>query len=83
MPSGIKVNTQSLVSIVIGGIAFETPADVGSGRRPTPNAEFTLFANRDEAMKNSGPGRDEIHDGVQGVGARTAPGAPRRLPRHR
>ena len=50
--NGLKLNTQSLVSIMLGGIAFQTLDDQG----PTPpldqNAAFTLFANRDEAMKH-------------------------------
>jgi paraquat-inducible protein B len=49
--SGLTVQTQSLLSILIGGIAFETPAD-GQG---LPAAEagsvFTLFDDRAAAFK--------------------------------
>ena len=49
--NGVSVHTESLVSILIGGIAFETPA-IGPVLPPAePNAVFTLFDNRDEAMK--------------------------------
>ncbi len=50
--SGIKVDTQSLVSIVIGGLAFETPA--GSEVLPPagPDLPFELFNSREEALKN-------------------------------
>jgi len=48
--NGLKVNTQSLVSILVGGIAFQTLDDQDSA--PDANSVFTLFANRDEAMKN-------------------------------
>ena len=50
--SGMKVNTESFVSILVGGIAFETLNDTGSAPPPEPNAEFTLFASRGDAMKN-------------------------------
>jgi paraquat-inducible protein B len=55
--SGIKLNTGSLVSILIGGIAFETP-DTGTPDTRTsasdepPAKEFVLFSDRDQAMKN-------------------------------
>lgn len=49
--SGVKVNTESIVSILIGGLAFETP----SGSEALPEAEenmlFPLFPNRAEALK--------------------------------
>jgi paraquat-inducible protein B len=48
----MKVNTESLVSILVGGIAFETLAEKGGAPPPDPNAAFTLFANRDDAMKH-------------------------------
>jgi paraquat-inducible protein B len=50
--SGIKINTQSVVSILIGGLAFETPANSAVVPPAEPNAVFELFANRDGAMKN-------------------------------
>jgi len=48
--NGLKLNTQSLVSIMVGGIAFQTLDDEGAA--PDSNSTFTLFANHDEAMKN-------------------------------
>jgi paraquat-inducible protein B len=48
--NGLKMQTQSLVSIMVGGIAFQTLDDRGAV--PDPNSIFNLFANRDEAMKN-------------------------------
>jgi paraquat-inducible protein B len=49
--TGIKVDTQSLASILIGGVAFATPP--GSGKEPPAeeNREFFLGLNRAEAMK--------------------------------
>jgi paraquat-inducible protein B len=49
--NGLSVQTQSLLSILIGGVAFETPA---SGRvLPTADANsvFTLFVNRAQAFE--------------------------------
>lgn len=49
--SGVKVDTQSLASILIGGVAFANPP----GSRPMPpveeNHEFMLAETRAEAMK--------------------------------
>jgi paraquat-inducible protein B len=45
---GIKVDTQSLVSILVGGIAFEEPA--GSPQEPAAaETQFPLYANRADA----------------------------------
>jgi paraquat-inducible protein B len=48
---GLKVDTQSVVSILLGGIAFQTPGEGGEASPSSPNTAFTLFANREEAMK--------------------------------
>ncbi len=53
---GMKLDTQSLVSILVGGIAFQTLNQEGEAPPTGPNSAFTLFANREEAMKN----RDSI-----------------------
>jgi paraquat-inducible protein B len=48
--SGVKLQTESLVTLLVGGIAFETPPDV----LPQPVAaktQFALFDNRNAAMK--------------------------------
>jgi paraquat-inducible protein B len=53
--SGIKVNTQSLVAILIGGLAFQTPDEPVAVQTEQPEAavrtEFPLFRDRGEAMK--------------------------------
>jgi paraquat-inducible protein B len=49
--NGITVRTESLVSIVIGGIAFETPATGPVLPPAEPNTVFKLFSVRTEAMK--------------------------------
>jgi len=49
--SGLNVETQSLLSILIGGIAFETPATGPALRPAEPDTVFTLFKDRVEAFK--------------------------------
>ncbi|HTR09272.1 MAG TPA: MlaD family protein [Paraburkholderia sp.] len=49
--NGIQVNTQSLVSIMIGGIAFESPPGTVDEAVAASGSTFTLFTDRAEAMK--------------------------------
>lgn len=42
---GVSVDTESLVSILVGGIAFDTPERDG-GERAAEDAEFPLYENR-------------------------------------
>jgi paraquat-inducible protein B len=49
---GLKFELESFVSILLGGIAFETPAENGTFVRAAANTAFQIFANRTEAMKN-------------------------------
>lgn len=57
--SGLSVQTQSLLSILIGGIAFETPAADPVLPPADENTRFTLFTDRSEAFKL--PPRDPQH----------------------
>lgn len=45
--TGIKLATESLASIVTGGIAFESPPHSHSGTAATNNAVFELYASKD------------------------------------
>ncbi len=49
--TGVKVNSQSLVTILLGGISFLSPEDPDNAQPAHPDTTFTLFADRDEAMK--------------------------------
>ncbi|RKE39457.1 paraquat-inducible protein B [Paraburkholderia sp. BL23I1N1] len=49
--TGVKVNTQSLVSIVIGGLAFETPSEEAAQSQAAAGTTFALFHDRADAMK--------------------------------
>jgi len=47
---GIRLDTQSLLSILIGGVAFDTPPTLGEAGAPAAEDQyFPLYANRDEA----------------------------------
>lgn len=51
--SGVEVQMQSVVSLLLGGIAFETPDDNGRVlTAATTETPFKLYPNRAEAMKN-------------------------------
>jgi paraquat-inducible protein B len=50
--TGIKIETQSVVSIVLGGIAFETPATAEVLPAAEQSTAFDLFENRTAAMKH-------------------------------
>jgi paraquat-inducible protein B len=50
--SGIKINTESMVSILLGGIAFQTPEEF-EAPSARPNSVFPLFQTRDEALKHA------------------------------
>jgi paraquat-inducible protein B len=56
--NGVRINTQSLVSIVIGGIAFESPMDSAAQTVAAADTQFTLFPDRADALKR----RDTIVD---------------------
>ncbi|WP_241975163.1 MlaD family protein [Paraburkholderia sp. BL17N1] len=49
--TGVKVNTESLVSILIGGLAFENPPDTTNRIEADPKRQFQLFGGRADAMK--------------------------------
>ena len=51
--SGVKINTESIVSILLGGIAFQTPQDRIDAPPASPNSVFSLFPTRDDALKHA------------------------------
>jgi paraquat-inducible protein B len=69
--TGIKVDTQSITSILIGGIAFETPPGLPSVQSAEENHLFTLAANRSRAMKVpdavATPAVLYFHDSLRGL----------------
>ncbi|MBC8018244.1 MAG: MCE family protein [Verrucomicrobia bacterium] len=51
--SGVKINTESMVSILLGGIAFQTPQDRLDAPTARPNSVFPLYPTRDDALKHA------------------------------
>ena len=45
--SGIKMDTQSLVSILLGGVAFDLPEHAQRGEQAEENKDFLLYENRE------------------------------------
>lgn len=73
--AGLKVRTQSLVTVLLGGIAFQSPEDV-SGPVAQENAAFTLAGDEVAAMKEpDGPSQSLLlyfNQSLRGL----SPGAP-------
>jgi len=51
--SGIKVNTESFVTMMIGGIAFETPMDSGPRSAAKEDHIFRLYDSRQESYERT------------------------------
>lgn len=49
--NGVKINTESLVSILLGGVAFENIGDTEQLAQAPENTAFRAFSNQDEALK--------------------------------
>jgi paraquat-inducible protein B len=48
--SGLTLNTQTLASVLAGGLAFETPAGAGPARPAPADSLFTLYDDRAAAL---------------------------------
>jgi paraquat-inducible protein B len=74
--SGLKVQTQSALSILIGGVAFETPATAPLEPPAEANSVFTLYADRTQAFEPAAQNPQTyvliFKDSVRGL----EPGAP-------
>jgi paraquat-inducible protein B len=49
--SGVSVQTQSVMSMLVGGLAFETPATATEAQSAAPETVFTLYNNRADAYR--------------------------------
>jgi len=49
--SGIKLNTASLTSIIVGGISFQAPEETATGAPAAADASFTLYEDKASALK--------------------------------
>jgi paraquat-inducible protein B len=48
---GVDIQTESLIAVLAGGLAFDAPDDAVAALPAAPNAVFTLFRDRAAAMK--------------------------------
>jgi paraquat-inducible protein B len=73
--SGLSVNTQTLASVLAGGLAFDLPPDTPRGDPAPENTVFTLFGDRRAALApadgNAVPIRMVFDQSIRGL----APGA--------
>jgi paraquat-inducible protein B len=49
--SGVTLNTESLTSIIVGGISFQAPEEARATEPAKADADFTLFENKANALK--------------------------------
>lgn len=49
--NGVHVSTESLVTVMMGGIAFETPKKLGEAEPVAKDYEFALFKNREASLR--------------------------------
>ena len=57
---GIQLDTQSLASVLMGGIAFETPRGTGPDAPAPEGAEFWLYSDRRAALPETGNPADNL-----------------------
>jgi paraquat-inducible protein B len=50
---GIRVNTESFVTIMIGGIAFDTPVNLESGAQAEEGDKFHLYESREQIFEKT------------------------------
>jgi paraquat-inducible protein B len=53
--NGVEIRTESLVSVLVGGVAFDVPDFVTRGEPAAANTEFTLYPSREVAMTQPDP----------------------------
>jgi paraquat-inducible protein B len=50
---GLKLNTESLASIMMGGVAFDTPTSLEAGRPAEPDHLFRLYETRESIFERT------------------------------
>ncbi len=50
---GVRLRTESLLAVVVGGISYETPADAATRPPASPGASFTLFDSQAAALRRA------------------------------
>jgi len=68
---GIRVDTESFVTLMIGGIAFDTPANMEPGEPAEENDVFDLYKNRDSISETTYAHKEkwllQFDSGVRGL----------------
>ncbi len=69
--SGMRVETESVVSLMVGGVGFGEPEDAPPSPGAESNSEFPLFSDRDTAFAKGYSKRSRwilhFHDSVRGL----------------
>jgi paraquat-inducible protein B len=63
-PSGVQLDTQSLASVLTGGIAFSNPEGAAPAPPAAPGATFRLFSGQRAAWPSAGGGPDDLAGAV-------------------
>lgn len=58
---GLKLSTESVVSVLFGGIAFQTPAESSTAALAPENAKFTLYSDRGKALRLPDTAEETYH----------------------
>ena len=74
--NGLKLRTESLVTIIEGGIAFDTPLEASAGAPSSEGAEFRLFASYESIREGEFTERVPFLLHFAGSVAGLEPGAP-------
>ena len=52
---GLDVRTESMVALLVGGVAFDNPPELGQTEPAGPNTTFTLYRDRVAALRATDP----------------------------
>lgn len=74
--AGVQLSTDSLASMLLGGVAFGVAADAAVGERAPKGAEFTLYPTRNAALERRYERRQEWRVAFVGSVRGLLPGAP-------
>jgi paraquat-inducible protein B len=50
---GVKLHTESIASILEGGVAFQSPKDATAAAEAAPDASFNLYSDQERAMREA------------------------------
>ncbi|BAN36246.1 hypothetical protein SCD_n02438 [Sulfuricella denitrificans skB26] len=59
--SGIRLNTESVASMLLGGVAFQTPTESAQAPPAQGNASFTLYSDQGKALRLPDTAEETYH----------------------